>query len=334
MKYLFCGLGSIAERHISNLLSLGETDIIAFRRNDSPLKTIKKKIKTFTNFNEVLAHKPDVAFITTPSAFHIPLAIQLAMNNCHLFIEKPLSTSLVNIDQLVKIVKKKKLVIQIGFMMRYHPAIRQIKEWLKQNIIGEPIFARVCWGEYLPAWHPWEDYRKSYAANKNLGGGPIFTLCHDIDLMSYFFGEPKSVYALANKKSSLDISTEHCTEILFEYKNKLIVEIHLDFLQLPPKRTWEIVGNNGRIEFNYYKNLLELYVIDSNKLTFKKTTIDFSTKFERNDMFLKELKNFIDYVKVKKIPEITLEDGINNIKLLTAIHKSINTKKVVNITKE
>lgn len=331
MKYLFCGLGSIAERHISNLLSIGETDIIAFRRNDLPLRTINKKIKTFINLNKAIAQKPEVAFITTPSLFHIPLAIQLAKNDCHLFIEKPLSTNLVNIDQLVKIVKKKRLIVQIGFMMRYHQAIKQIKEWFKLRIIGEPIFARVSWGEYLPAWHPWEDYKKSYSANKDLGGGPIFTLCHDIDLMSWFFGKPKSVYALANKKSSLDISTEHCAEILFEYKNKLIVEIHLDFLQLPPKRTWEIVGNKGRIEFDYYKNLLELYLIDPKKLTFKKTTIDFSNNFERNNMFLDEIKSFCDCIKNKKISDIKLEDGINNLKLLLAAHKSINTKKVVNI---
>lgn len=331
MKYLFCGLGSIAERHITNLLSLKETDIIAFRRNNLPLRTIDKKIKTYTNLNEALNEKPEAAFITSPTVFHIPLAIKLANIGCHLFIEKPLSNELVNLDQLVKIIKKKNLNVQIGFMMRYHPAIKQIKEWLKKGIIGESVFARVCWGEYLPSWHPWEDYRKSYAANKDLGGGPIFTLCHDIDLMENFFGEPKSVYAMSNKKSSLEISTEHSVEILYEYKNDLIVEIHLDFLQLPPKRTWEIIGNKGRIEFDYYKNLLELYIIDPNKLSFKKTTLNFSTKFKRNDMFFEEIKNFVDCIKKKKIPDVTLEDGIRNLKLLVATHKSINLKKVVNI---
>lgn len=331
MKYLFCGLGSIAERHISNLLSLGETDIIAFRRNNLPLRTINRKIKTYINFDEAIAQRPDAAFITNPSIYHIPIALELAKHNYHLFIEKPLSSNLKGIDTLYKIYREKKLVVFMGFMMRYHPAIKKIKELLKQNTIGDPIFARVCWGEYLPAWHPWEDYKKSYSANKDLGGGPIFTLCHDIDLMSWFFGQPKSVFALANKKSSLDVSTEHCAEILFEYKNKLIIEVHLDFLQLPPKRTWEIVGNNGRIEFDYYKNLLELYSIDQKKLTFKKTSIDFSNNFERNNMFFDEIKSFCDCIKNGKNPDIKLEDGINNLKLLLAAHKSINTKKVVNI---
>jgi len=331
MKYLFCGLGSIAERHISNLLLIGETDIIAYRRNDLPLRTIKKRIKTFTNINEALSQKPDVAFITTPSAFHTPLALILAKNNCYLFIEKPLSTSFNEIGKLKKIVKKKKLSVQIGFMMRYHPAIKKIKELLSKNTIGEPIFARVDWGEYLPAWHPWEDYKKSYSASKELGGGPIFTLCHDIDLMSWFFGKPKSVYALANNRSSLSISTEHCAELLFHYPNKLIVEIHLDFLQLPPKRTWEIVGTDGKIQYDYYKNLLEIYLIDKKRIKFKKIRVNLPKMFKRNDMFLKEIQSFVNSIKNHEGTDINLKDGMDNLQLLIAAHESIDTSKVVNI---
>lgn len=331
MKYLFCGLGSIAERHISNLLSLGETDIIAYRKNNLPLRTINKEIKTFTNINEALAQKPDVAFITTPSAFHIPLALVLAKNNCHLFIEKPLSTSFKDINKLNKTIKNKKLNVQVGFMMRYHPAIKKIKELLSKNTIGELIFARVDWGEYLPAWHPWEDYKKGYSASKELGGGPIFTLCHDIDLMSWFFGKPKSVYALANSRSSLSISTEHCAELLFQYSNKSIVEIHLDFLQLPSKRTWEIVGTKGKIQYDYYKNSLEIYLIDEKKIQFKITKINLPNFFKRNDMFLKEIQTFVNAIKNNRTPDVTLKDGIDNLQLLIAAHKSINTKKAVNI---
>lgn len=331
MKYLFCGLGSIGERHLTNLLSLGETDVIAFRRNNLPLRTVKKKIETFSDLKEALKQKPDVAFITNPSAFHIPLAIKLANAGCHLFIEKPLSDNLEDVSKLERIVKKKKLIVKVGFMMRYHPAMIQIKKWLEKNEIGYPVFARISWGEYLPAWHPWENYRKSYSAKKEMGGGPINTLCHDVDLVTWLFEQPKSVFAFIGRKSSLEISTEHSAEMLLKYKNKFIAEVHVDFLQLPPKRTWEIVGDKGRIEFDYYKNSLVAYKLNKEKVTYRKKFIDYSKTFDRNNMFIDELKEFVKAVKSQKQSSINLHDGINNLKILSAAHKSVKEARIVNI---
>lgn len=331
MKYLFCGLGSIGERHLSNLIATGETEIIAFRKNNLPLRTVNKKIRTFLNIDDVLKEKPDIAFITNPSQFHIPLAQILADNGCHLFIEKPLSSTLSGVKKLLVTSKKKKLIVKVGFMMRYHPAIKQIKKWLDENTIGIPLFAKVTWGEYLPAWHPWEDYSKGYTANKAMGGGPINSLCHDIDLLSWFFGQPSSVFAAIGRNSSLKISTEHSAELLLQYKNRFLAEVHLDFLQLPPKRVWEIVGDKGKIEFDFYKNTLNLFLINKKKLNYKEIKKKYSGKFKRNDMFVEELKKFIVSIRNKTQPEITLQDGINNLKILIAAHKSISKKRIVEL---
>lgn len=331
MKYLFCGLGSIGERHLANLLALGETDIIALRKKNKPLRNVKKELRVFSNLQDALNQKPDVAVIANPSSLHIALAIELAKNNCHLFIEKPLSTNLSGIKELQRIAKEKNLIIKMGFMMRYHPAILKMKGLLGAGIIGIPLFARVEWGEYLPAWHPWEDYRKTYSARKDMGGGPINTLCHDIDLITWFFGKPKTVFALKGKNSSLEISTEHSVEILLEFHDKFTAEVHLDFLQLPPRRIWEIVGDKGRIEFDYYENALRLYLLNSNNrngYTEKKISFD---NFERNQLFFSEIKGFIKDVRKLKHPDISLEDGIANLMILMAAHKSIQKNKLVKI---
>ncbi len=67
MKYIFCGLGSIGERHLNNLISLGENDIIAYRKRGLPLRNVKKDIPTYSSLEKALEQKPDVAFITNPS---------------------------------------------------------------------------------------------------------------------------------------------------------------------------------------------------------------------------------------------------------------------------
>ncbi len=331
MKFLICGLGSIGQRHLNNLFFLGEDDIIAYRKRGLPLTGIKRKIASYDKLESALIQKPDVALITNPTAYHIPLALRLANHGCHLFIEKPLSSSWEGVNQLKRICRKKNLSVFIGFMMRYHPAIRKIKKWLTQGTIGLPLSARVNCGQYLPSWHPAENYCQSYAAKRILGGGPINTLCHDIDLLSWFFGPLKLVFSLANKSSSLKTSTEQNVEIILGFKNKIIAEVHLDYLQIPPKRIWEIIGSKGRIEFNYYKNLLILYQTDQTKLKYKKTALDFSSQFTRNDMFTSEMKEFIQNLKNKEDPEINLTDGITNLKILIATHQSIKQKRVVNI---
>ncbi|MBA7582435.1 hypothetical protein ES708_24363 [subsurface metagenome] len=68
-------------------------------------------------------------------------------------------------------------------------------------------------GEYLPFWHPYEDYRKSYAAKKELGGGVLRTLSHEIDLVQYWFGEYEKIFAKISKISDLDIEVDDSTDI-------------------------------------------------------------------------------------------------------------------------
>lgn len=328
MKFLVCGAGSIGERHIRNLLTVGEKDINILRRRIRPLRTIDQQFKTFINLEEAIDSKPNAAFITNPTSLHIPLALKLAQAGIHLFIEKPLSDSLQNIKELETITKRKKLVIQMGFMMRYHPAIVQIKKWIDDGIIESPLSARVMWGEYLPQWHPWENYKKGYSARKDLGGGPVFTLSHDIDLLTWLFGEVKNTFSLKAKKSSLNISAEDNVEILLEYKNGFIAESHLDYIELPPKRVWDILGDNGRIEFNYYENMLTLYKIKRGKYT--KKNISYKN-FDRNDMFILELKDFLKNIKEGISPNANLKNGTENLKILLAIHKSIKEKRVVSL---
>ena len=164
-----------------------------------------------------------------------------------------------------------------------------------------------------------------------LGIGPINTLCHEFDLMVYFFGMPSQVFCIESRNSNLKINTEHSAEILFKYKTGMMSEIHLDYIQNPPQRNWSIIGNKGKIEFDYYQNVLILYLTKSNGKDYNKREINYSQTFSRNDMFIAELKDFRHTLLLNKKPNITLNDGINNLKIILAAHKSHELKRMVNI---
>lgn len=313
MKYkiLVCGVGSIGERHINNLLKLGYKDLLVYRRKRKKFRTINQNIKQFSSLDDALNENPNVAIIANPTSLHVETAIKCAKSNCHLFIEKPLSNSLKNINLLKKICNKNKLICSIGFMMRYHPLIKKIKKIIDQDLIGKIVHFSSQWGEDLRLWHPWENYQSSYAANDYLGGGPTLTLSHDIDLALWICNqEVKKKYINLNYSSDLDIKTHHGSDIMLKFKNNSTANIHLDFYQNPPKRTIEIVGTLGRLEFDYYLSTLKFLLKNSSKKSVYRLR-----KFNRNDMFNEEIKTFIHCINNKLEAPIPLEEGLKSLKL-------------------
>jgi predicted dehydrogenase len=300
---LICGVGSIGERHLNNLLALGYENIILYRKMNKPLKTSNKEFPVFSILDDALKENPQVSFITNPTSFHMETAIKCARSGSHIFIEKPLSHNQNGVDTLKEIVQNNNVKVMVGYMMRFHPCIKRIKKLIDEKRIGNILSTISVWGEYLPDWHPWEDYSASYASRKNLGGGPALTLSHDLDLLVYLFGKPDRLKAFANYNSHLSIDTEHSIDILLKYKNGLISSVHLDYLQKPPCREYFFTGDKGKIKFDYFKNRVMIFTNSSSEL-FKAPE-----DFKRNDLFLEEIKYFLNCIDNNIDPSPGIEES-------------------------
>ena len=155
-RVLVVGYGSIGKRHVKNLLLNKSIKVIIVTKQKNLLNN--SRIKIVNNLDDGIKENPDIAFVTNETRFHVPVAIKLAKNGIHLFIEKPLSDSLNKINTLQKIVKNKKLVTMVGCNFRFFPSISKIKKLVEQNTIGKVISVQIESGSYLPDWHPYEDY--------------------------------------------------------------------------------------------------------------------------------------------------------------------------------
>ena len=183
MKILIAGLGSIGRRHLRNLqdMNIGEFVLLRSQRATLPDDELVG-IPTEQNLTEALQrHQPDAVVVSNPTAFHLDIAIPAAQAGCHLLLEKPISHTMERVPTLAKIVAQKNLKVLVGFQFRFHIGLQRIKELLDNGTIGAVTSIQAHWGEYLPAWHPWEDYRIGYAAREDLGGGVLLTLCHPCD---------------------------------------------------------------------------------------------------------------------------------------------------------
>lgn len=315
MKFLICGTGSIGLRHLKNLKYLGQNNIIIYSTGKSSMIGVKEELKDFkvyNNLEKALEEKPNVCMITNPTSMHIDVALKAAKAGCHLYIEKPLSNSLKDLDLLKKIVDEKKLTTLITYQFRYNPHIIKLKEIFKnlENIYGKALYVTTEWSEYLPDWHPWEDYKKGYSARKDLGGGVLLTQIHPLNYLNYIFGKVIDIKINKVATKVLDIEVDDIADLLLSFENGMTGHIHVDFLQKPRVHTMKIITAKGRFEWDYHQNSLIFIDIQGNKEIFE------NEGFERNDMFLDMLKNFIISIDKKDSTKFNLNEAIEELKLL------------------
>ena len=327
---LIIGFGSIGRRHLENLLQLKNVKLIVYTKR-TDLNSFKEQgVKISNSLTECLNENPNIGFITNETSLHVPIAIKLAQNGLDLFIEKPLSNSSKDIKKLYSIVRKKKLITQMGCNLRFHPCIKKIKSLIEQKKIGRIISAQVQNSSYLPDQHRWEDYRKSYAARNELGGGVTLTLIHEIDYLYWFFQEVENVVSISGKMSDLDVTAEDYTASLLKFKNKVVGELHLDYFQRPDFRSCKIRGTKGEIYWDSVNNNVNVYNIKKNEWEVKFET-GFANNIDTYSSYLDEIKHFLRCVKDRKETINNLEQGIATLKIALAIKNASNIKKSVRV---
>ncbi len=317
MRFLIAGLGSIGRRHLRNLLALGQRDIVLYRTHRSTLPDDElADFPTETDLGRALArYRPDAVIVANPTALHLEVAIPAARAGAHLLLEKPIAHDLQGVDALRQAVAERGVRVLVGFQFRFHPTLRQVKAWLDEGAIGRPLFVRAHWGEYLPAWHPWEDYRQSYAARADLGGGVVRTLCHPLDYLRFLLGEAEVAWAATAHLSDLELQgVEDTAEIALRFAGGALGSVHLNYHQRPPAHWLEVLGTAGTIRWDYPTGEARLW----RATTERWEVASLPEGWERNSMFLAEMEHFLTVVRGEAEPVCTLEDGVRALELALA----------------
>jgi predicted dehydrogenase len=333
MKILIAGLGSIGRRHLRNLQALGESDILLYRTGRSSLPDDELAgLPVETDLSAALAQHPRAAIISNPTALHLEAAIPAAEAGCHVLIEKPLSHSLERLDELQAAVRRGGGQVLVGYHFRYHPGLHKAAELLECGAIGEPLSARAHWGEYLPGWHPWEDYRQAYSARPDLGGGVILTLSHPLDYLRWLLGEVAAVWAFTGQQGGLDLPVEDTAEIGLQFRSGVLGSVHLDYNQRPSAHTLEVIGSRGVLQWDNRSGAVSLFRADEAEQTSEsREMFPAPPGFERNDLFLAEMRHFLTVARGETAPVCTLEDGVAALRLALAAHRSAHEGKLVEL---
>lgn len=304
MKIGLIGFGSIGKRHVENLIKLGFKDITLLRVKG---RSNELKLNELFIESEFLNIHFDFIIISNPPSKHFYFIKKLVLLQRNFIVEKPLVHLIEEVKELKYVLKDYNGLDFCAFNLRFHPAVKKVKELLNNKIIGKIYSARFFVGQNLIDWRPDSDYKESYSAKINLGGGVILDLIHEIDLAQFYFGkEKKHFHSIVDKLSTLRIETEDIAEIHYKSEQDVIVSIHLDYLVKGYSRYFEIIGENGRIVCDIFKPSVTI-IGQKNKIIEKIKFIN----FKKNDMYVDLIKYFITCLKKNENPTPSLSDAIH-----------------------
>jgi predicted dehydrogenase len=155
----------------------------------------------------------------------------------------------------------------------------------------------------------------------------ILSQIHEMDYLYWFFGLPIQVYTVGGHLSHLEVDVEDVASTLMQFKtdgNPFPVYLHQDYIQRPPSRSFRIVGDEGRMDVDLNALSIQLYSGQGELIE----DVHFET-FQRNQLFLDELAHFLACVRGEVQPLVTLEDGLQSLRMALAARKSLETGKVV-----
>jgi predicted dehydrogenase len=307
-RFLIAGCGSIGRRHLGNLHRLGVTNIVVFDEREDRRREAAERwsVETTDNFDSGLEGS-SVALICTPTHLHVSGALAAARAGCHLFIEKPLGHNLECVDVLLHEIARRDLRTLVGCNFRFHPAMRELKRLVGLGTAGRLVSARAQFGQYLPDWHPWEDYRQSYSARQKMGGGIVLDRVHELDYLRWLMGEVKEVCALTGRLSTLEIDSEDTAEILLHFESGAFGSVHMDYVRRNYDCRLEIIGEEGTLQWSYENHSVAWFAA-SDRTWHRAEWPD----YDPNDMYLEQMRHFLAVVA-------GLEESVHDVREARAV---------------
>jgi predicted dehydrogenase len=332
MKVLIVGGGSIGKRHLKNFAQLGAQRFGVFdprpeRRDEC--RQLLPGVETYETLEAAVAGGADLAVICSPTVAHVSQAMACLQAGMHVLLEKPIAMVAEEAEALVDAAARLgSPVLMVGYNYRFSPLVRETQALLARQALGRPLFLEIFFSQYLPEWHPWEDYRSWFMSKKELGGGALLDESHAIDLARALFGEVARVVALTGKLGDLEMTADDYAHLTLEFASGVQGVIHMDIYGRRPRRLFEISGTTGSLTGDLSTHTLT--VVDAAA----RQTSTATWSIDRNDMFLDEASYFLRCVRegAGVSPLVTGADALRTLDVVAATQRSASDRAWVTPT--
>ena len=307
-KIAFVGLGSIATRHLKNvhayLASRDDGCTVDLYRSSlgRPLSNDLLPLvnNTFLYADSLPTNRQyDAVFVTNPTSMHYETIEKFSKNTQSFFIEKPVFDS-TNVDETI-FEKIKGIKSYVACPLRYNAVLQYVKAHIN---LSEVVCARAISSSYLPNWRPGQDYRKTYSAHKDMGGGVSIDLIHEWDYLTWLFGMPTQCQQIIGKVSDLEIDSDDLA-IYIGKNDKTAFELHLDYFGRHTLRTLDLFTVDDTIHCDLIAGTVS-YLKSGNVVKLES---------ERNAFQMREIEHFFEIINNKTINDSTPEHAYSVLKI-------------------
>lgn len=322
-RVVIAGFGSIGRRHFRiarELMPDAEIRVLRHARPADEGETAGAD-GVFYSIEEAAAFAPNLSIVATPAPFHRPIAEAMLQVGSHLLIEKPLADTVEGLEGLIALARERRRVVQTGYNLRYLPSLRRFRDLVREGGVGAILSIRCQVGQYLPDWRPEQDYRRTVSANRNLGGGVLLELSHEIDYLRWVFGEAAWVQAFLGKQSRLDVDVEDTAHLILGFagdtSQRPVASVSLDFIRRDTVRECVAIGQEGTLRWDGISGAVELKTPGAGEWErlFQHTP-------ERDLSYREQLRDLLLRIDSGAEPQIGLEEGLSTLRVVAAARAS------------
>ncbi len=298
------GLGSIGLLH-ARLLREHDVDVIGYDPSAQASDQLADIGGTPTS-RAAAINDCDAVIIASPNDQHlVDLGDVLGVHNPAL-VEKPLGHSLTEARRLIEFAESRNVVVSAAYNLRFRSVVRQLRNWLSEELLGEPVIAQFVCGSFLPEWRPSQDYSKGYAADPATGG-VIFDIIHEFDLAVHLLGLAHVESAAASRSGLLEIDSEDCAVITLRHDSGALSTLHLDYLRRPAERSINIVGSMGSLHADLRSGEARLTANDGAVIRQHAKAIN------RDEEYNRQLEDFLNAAANNSRPECSGRDALRSL---------------------
>jgi predicted dehydrogenase len=225
-------------------------------------------------------------------------------------VEKPLTIGTDGLDDLVAAAGDR---IMVGYNLRLHRPVEELVALTHQGRAGEVSAIRLWFGSWLPDWRPGVDYRDTYSAHADQGGGVLLDAIHELDLLVWLCGDDRFdvLSAVVDRVGPLEIDVEDTVKALMRHDSGLVVEVSLDYLSRRYRRGVEVIGDRATLRLDWARQVIEIE--DADGIDRTPATEPVGRSYER------QAERFLDYVAGREGATVTAAEGAHSVRLAAAI---------------
>ena len=327
MKIAIVGLGSIGRRHLGNFHTVGVETLAAYDAMPAQRAAAAAQFPfaTVTSTLEAALEGAAGVVICTPPDSHLELGRRAAERGAHLMVEKPFALSADGVADLLRFCDAKSLRVLTAYNWRYWPPMLLVEQMLKEGRIGAVRAARTEYAYHLSIRYPGKDYRDFYMADAKQGGGCLLDESHAIDNMRWLLGDIVEVSAVVDRVSSLEITADDVADLTVRFGSGTIGNIHMDLFAWNMHSHFELLGENGVIQWRRFENEIRLFDPKAGRWEI------YPFSCQLNEMYVDEARHFLACIRGEARPACDGWEGLKTMQVVDAAKRASSERRWVRV---